>query len=82
MTLCVAAFASTLSAGEVEISNVDLNSSNASSADISTYYKWVTSREGDPSTYDVIASNATINYTESDLRSSQTAAHATSRAAR
>ncbi len=67
MTLCVAAFASTLSAAEVGISNVDLNSSNASNADISTYYKWVTPREGDPSTQDVIASNATINYTESDL---------------
>lgn len=66
-TLCAAAFAGTLSAAEVDISNVDLNSSNASNADISTYYKWVTPREGDPSTQDVIASNATINYTESDL---------------
>ena len=67
MTLCVAAFASTLSAAEIGVSNVDLNSSNASNADISTYYKWVAPREGDPSNYDVIASNATINYTESDL---------------
>lgn len=67
MTLCAAAFASTLSAAEVDFSPVDLDKSNASNDDVSNYYKWVTPREGDPSTQDVIASNATINYTESDL---------------
>ncbi len=67
MTLCAAAFASTLSAAEVNLSSVDLDSSNASNADASSFYKWVTPRESDPSIQDVIASNATINYTESDL---------------
>ena len=56
-TLCIAAFAGTLSA---DLQTVDLDSSNASNDDVSHYYKWV---NGD----NLIASDATINYKESNL---------------
>ncbi len=59
ITLCVAAFVGALSAEE-NLASVDLDSSNASNADPSTFYKW----------YDnpyVVAGNGTINFTEGSL---------------
>lgn len=59
ITLCVAAFAGVLSAEET-LTSVDLDSSNASNADPSTFYKW----------YDnpyVVAGSGTINYNEGGL---------------
>lgn len=59
ITLCVAAFAGVLSAEE-NLTSVDLDSSNASNADPSTFYKW----------YDnpyVVAGSGTINFTEGSL---------------
>lgn len=58
ITLCVAAFAGVLSAED--LTSVDLNSSNASNADPSTFYKW----------YDnpyAVAGSGTINFTEGSL---------------
>lgn len=59
ITLCVAAFVGALSAEE-NLASVDLDSSNASNADPSTFYKW----------YDnpyVVAGSGTINFTEGSL---------------
>lgn len=59
ITLCVAAFAGVLSAEE-NLASVDLDSTNASNADPSTFYKW----------YDnpyVVAGSGTINFTEGSL---------------
>lgn len=59
ITLCVAAFAGVLSAEE-NLTSVDLDSSNASNVEPSTFYKW----------YDnpyVVAGSGTINFTEGSL---------------
>lgn len=58
ITLCVAAFAGALSADE--LASVDLDSTNASNGDSSTFYKWYDSP-------DAIAPSGTINYNEGDL---------------
>ena len=58
ITLCVAAFAGVLSAED--LASVDLDSSNASNGDPTTFYKWYNSP-------DAIAGNGTINYNEGGL---------------
>ncbi len=58
ITLCVAAFAGVLSAEE--LASVDLDSSNASNKDPSTFYKW------SDNTY-AVASSGTINFNEGGL---------------
>ena len=58
ITLCVAALAGALSADE--LASVDLDSSNASNGDSTTFYKWYNSP-------DAIAPSGTINYNEGSL---------------
>ncbi len=58
ITLCVAAFAGALSADD--LASVDLDSTNASNGDSSTFYKWYDNPNA-------VAGSGTINFTEGSL---------------